>query len=818
MNSLLEESDGNASCSFLTSETSSPDSLNKGYLFDSSGNSSFDDADYVIPETPSPVFSKMSKRHNELKPSCSRNLINEGKCKNAQFDSEEQQPAVGQGPSMRPRAPTFGVSDSTGFCGIPGCYALASSHVGYCRRFGCSENSMTGGIPNHLEHCLMFAHQATGYNRPTRSRGNGRSRRSRQRQHIQDLLDESQGDNYEALLAFEESQGTALGKKTLSKGEINRLPTKLFNPAYAAGKTDCQICFCSYTEGEQLRLLPCLHDYHVPCIDRWLQDRDRREDELTELRLLLQENSQAANKWYGDLRAKAKWDRYMQCDGSPDPSVPHEINTFMNLWRDNKCVDINSVWLKSTLAISLIDELDQLLAETPAFELNEKDVMEYKETILNLQNLTHCKLNNATEEILKSSNLLADTETGNMQTMIKNKNLTLCIWANLNKNPRFKGYEFSDTGLSFELPKQLALSDIAVRILHTQYDHLSHLSNTFYTRVKKCVTQSHPASLAGESKDESKEGEVELLEGEPKEDTQSVPLIEDEIQSLKSEDRKQSAMSLVSTKDETRSLAEKNKEEGENKTDSLIEVNTEDWLCAVQEASLPAPAQDQEDFLQEDTVDLRQFTPLGGIYYFDVFKLPPQPQNIKGWTIVQDGQCMLNLLHSNKDNLSHIRGNWMTPAALIRAMRSAGVNIFVEEDSERFVSFNSKNPQAEQAIYEQMALASSAYAFSWSKWNAVCGTEHIVIQVSEHLNTDNVADEDWALYLLSANRALRLQITEYSEEFSTDLAENSEFHSTFYHMLKDGISDAALNRINQSHYLFIDCVQKLLIATKVLSY
>ncbi|MGH0122251.1 UNVERIFIED_CONTAM: hypothetical protein FKN15_010999 [Acipenser sinensis] len=53
MNSLLEESDGNASCSFLMSGGSNPDSLNKGYLFDSSGNSSFDDADYVIPETPS---------------------------------------------------------------------------------------------------------------------------------------------------------------------------------------------------------------------------------------------------------------------------------------------------------------------------------------------------------------------------------------------------------------------------------------------------------------------------------------------------------------------------------------------------------------------------------------------------------------------------------------------------------------------------------------------------------------------------------------------------------------------------------------------
>ncbi|RXN00881.1 Branched-chain-amino-acid aminotransferase, cytosolic [Acipenser ruthenus] len=191
MNSLLEESDGNASCSFLMSGGGSPDSLNTGYLFDSSGNSSFDDADYVIPETPSPVFSKISQNSSSQRSKPPLLVINDeaeilisddetgneavvrnaqmeedeafARCLQAQFDSEEQQPAVGQGPSMRHRAPTFGASDSTGFCGIPGCYAFASSHVGYCRRFGCSENSMTGGIPNDLEHCLMVVHQATGY-------------------------------------------------------------------------------------------------------------------------------------------------------------------------------------------------------------------------------------------------------------------------------------------------------------------------------------------------------------------------------------------------------------------------------------------------------------------------------------------------------------------------------------------------------------------------------------------------------------------------------------------------------------------------------
>jgi len=38
---------------------------------------------------------------------------------------------------------------------------------------------------------------------------------------------------------------------------------------------------------------------------------------------------------------------------------------------------------------------------------------------------------------------------------------------------RFKDVHFADAGLGFELPKQLALSNVALRILHTRYDHLS---------------------------------------------------------------------------------------------------------------------------------------------------------------------------------------------------------------------------------------------------------------------------------------------------------------------------------------------------------
>ncbi|XP_016351083.1 RING finger protein 44-like [Sinocyclocheilus anshuiensis] len=87
-----------------------------------------------------------------------------------------------------------------------------------------------------------------------------------------DLFDDSQGNNYEALLAFEEQQGAVVAKNTLTKAKIERLPVKTYDPAHSAGKTDCQICFSEYKAGERLRILPCLHDYHVKCIDRWLKE------------------------------------------------------------------------------------------------------------------------------------------------------------------------------------------------------------------------------------------------------------------------------------------------------------------------------------------------------------------------------------------------------------------------------------------------------------------------------------------------------------------------------------------------------------------
>ncbi|XP_073328204.1 uncharacterized protein [Pagrus major] len=95
--------------------------------------------------------------------------------------------------------------------------------------------------------------------------------RGRRRNDLPEFSGDVQGNDYEALLEFEERQGAVVSKK-LSRREIQRFPTKAFQSANSAGNTQCQICFCDYTDGEKLRMLPCFHDYHVQCIDRWLKD------------------------------------------------------------------------------------------------------------------------------------------------------------------------------------------------------------------------------------------------------------------------------------------------------------------------------------------------------------------------------------------------------------------------------------------------------------------------------------------------------------------------------------------------------------------
>ena len=88
----------------------------------------------------------------------------------------------------------------------------------------------------------------------------------------------------------------------------------------------------------------------------------------------------------------------------------------------------------------------------------------------------------------------------------------------------------------------------------------------------------------------------------------------------------------------------------------------------------------------------------------------------------------------------------------------------------------------------------------------------------EQLGAEPVKLDAWSLYLLGAQRSQRLAMSEYSATFSPQLAPHTEFHSTFLHMMGDSLSAVAAERVRASHHLYVETVQRLLCATRVLTY
>ncbi|XP_042635135.1 dynein axonemal intermediate chain 7 isoform X1 [Catharus ustulatus] len=660
-----------------------------------------------------------------------------------------------------------------------------------------------------------------------------------------------------------------------------------------------------------------LRQEHLKILEAKFQEK--RESELVEFKSL-EQKFLSAKQWKMDYREQAKWEHYLSCDGTPDPTVTQEMNTFMSLWHDNQDEDVQLVKEKEEVVLNLIEKLVSLILETSPDEISEEQRDQYQEFILQLQDLLHKKYNEATQNLLKIAGMYEDSETGNMHTAIKDKNSTFCIWVNLKKKARFKKHVFQEAGHGFDLPKSLALSSVAVRVLHTCYDHVSPLWVQFQGLPRQEASASQ--QLTEHPKDtRQKPGEEEKGREEP-----SVPAAEE----TSSDERKESAASLKENSKNTEDVKET--EEETEKNSDILDV----------------PSEDEEALLQEEpggreeaprVVDLQQLVPVGGVFHIDVLQLPPQAQDVGDWSMVElldvglemypysagqaedgtqeavhitlrlpdnviyfkvpvvarwepagqqwrtdgiskityeaeekrisfrlgafctvallqdahlnlpyqawelhptgvdeglftvtavfatiqiqikDNQCMLSSVVVEEEKvLSHITGKWMTPFALRETLKRAGVNIFPAEYSPEYVSVSRKVALAEVKAYDQMALLAAAFAFANSKWNGAAGPERFVFKVSEHLTAGSAKDNNWSLYMFCGDKVQNLKLSETSEAFSEELEEESEFHSTLYHMLKDSASNEALDKVERAGFLFIDSVYQLLHATRVLAY
>ncbi|XP_055603819.1 E3 ubiquitin-protein ligase RNF38 isoform X2 [Uranotaenia lowii] len=83
--------------------------------------------------------------------------------------------------------------------------------------------------------------------------------------------DSNETENYEALLSLAERLGEAK-PRGLARPEIDQLPSYKFNAETHTGdQTSCVVCMCDFEARQILRVLPCSHEFHAKCVDKWLR-------------------------------------------------------------------------------------------------------------------------------------------------------------------------------------------------------------------------------------------------------------------------------------------------------------------------------------------------------------------------------------------------------------------------------------------------------------------------------------------------------------------------------------------------------------------
>ncbi|CAG0919278.1 unnamed protein product [Notodromas monacha] len=82
---------------------------------------------------------------------------------------------------------------------------------------------------------------------------------------------DTEAENYEALLSLAERLGE-VKPRGLTRSEIEQLPSYRFNADNpGSDQTTCVVCMCDFENRQMLRVLPCSHEFHTKCVDKWLK-------------------------------------------------------------------------------------------------------------------------------------------------------------------------------------------------------------------------------------------------------------------------------------------------------------------------------------------------------------------------------------------------------------------------------------------------------------------------------------------------------------------------------------------------------------------
>lgn len=96
-------------------------------------------------------------------------------------------------------------------------------------------------------------------------------RRGNRRNHAMfAIASPTAGEDYEDLLNLAEMLGD-VKNKGLTEAQRSRLPVRTYQANSEKPEQECLICMSEYEKNDQLKMLPCFHQFHAQCIDQWIK-------------------------------------------------------------------------------------------------------------------------------------------------------------------------------------------------------------------------------------------------------------------------------------------------------------------------------------------------------------------------------------------------------------------------------------------------------------------------------------------------------------------------------------------------------------------
>ncbi|XP_033199177.2 dynein axonemal intermediate chain 7 [Bombus vancouverensis nearcticus] len=190
------------------------------------------------------------------------------------------------------------------------------------------------------------------------------------------------------------------------------------------------------------------------------------------------------------------------------------------------------------------------------------------------------------------------------------------------------------------------------------------------------------------------------------------------------------------------------------------------------------------------------------------------------FVVREDRVCLNSLTGAASTPIKEIIGEYFELECLIERLQQVGCDLFPERDAASYLKgLSIKHPIAEKHLRECMALLSTSYIFSWSRWNASRSFREIVLQFKEVHGC--VAKQRTNLtVLVTSSRTMRIRCTEVSSEFSDlplDDVEDIKFYADLYQLALNtaGIKTRLLTE--QMSYKLASTVTQLLERTNVIS-